>query len=42
MSSMQRLGGRGKKSRRLGKVEVVEWADYEGWSLTRRWSCSWG
>jgi putative transposase len=33
MSSMQRLGGRGKKSRRLGKVEVVERADYEGLEL---------
>jgi len=33
MSSMQRCGGRGKKSRRLGKVEVVERADYEGLEL---------
>ena len=33
MSSMQRVGGRGKKSRRLGKVEVVERADYEGLEL---------
>jgi len=33
MSSMQRVVGRGKKSRRLGKVEVVERADYEGLEL---------
>jgi len=33
MSSMQRLVGRGKKSRRLGKVEVLERADYEGLEL---------
>jgi transposase-like protein len=30
---MQRLVGRGKKSRRLGKVEVIERADYEGLEL---------
>jgi putative transposase len=33
MSSMQRLVGRGKKSRRLGKVEVVKRADYPGLEL---------
>ena len=33
MNSMQRLVGRGKKSRRLGKVEVIERADYEGLEL---------
>ncbi len=33
MSSMQRVVGRGKKSRRLGKVEVLERADYEGLEL---------
>lgn len=33
MSSMQRFMGRGKKSRRLGKVEVVERAAYEGLEL---------
>jgi len=30
MSSVQCFGGRGKTSRRLGKVVVVERADYEG------------
>jgi len=33
MNSMQRLVGRGKKSRRLGKVEVIERGDYEGLEL---------
>jgi hypothetical protein len=33
MSSMQRLVGRGKKTRRLGKVEVIERADYEALEL---------
>jgi len=33
MDSMQRVGGRGKKSRRLGKVEVLERSDYEAMEL---------
>ncbi len=33
MDSMQRVGGRGKKSRRLGKVEVIDRSDYEAMEL---------